>query len=52
MNKHGFMSVTEFAKKHQISRQAVIKAVKANRVFAFRVGNFWVIGDSEFKPKK
>jgi len=51
MNSHGFLSVTEFAKKHQISRQAVNKAIKNKRIFAFRVGKIWVIGDSEFKRK-
>jgi predicted small secreted protein len=43
MKKEIFYSVTQYARKKKISRQAVLKAIKKKKIKAIKVGNVWII---------
>ena len=47
-----FVTVTQYGQSNNVSRQAVIKAIKKNRILAERVGNFWLIPKSEYGKLK
>jgi len=36
-------TVTEYAKKHKISRQAVLKRINTGKLKAKKVGNYYII---------
>ena len=44
-------SIKEYAKKKKITRQAVLKKIKQNKIKAMKVGEFWVVIE-ELKIKK
>lgn len=37
------LSVTQYAKRYKISRQAVLKRIKAGKIKAERIGNYYII---------
>jgi predicted DNA-binding protein YlxM (UPF0122 family) len=36
-------SIKEYAKKKRITRQAVLKKIKQNKLKAIKIGEFWVV---------
>lgn len=47
---HGnYLTATEFAKAKRITRRAVNKAIKENRIIAVKIGNAWCIHEMELK---
>lgn len=38
-----YLSVTEYAKKHKITRQAVLKRIKAKKLKAIKIGKTYAI---------
>jgi len=44
-------SIKEYAKKKKITRQAVLKKIKQDKIKAMKVGEFWVVIE-ELKIKK
>jgi len=42
-----FVSVTQYSKLNHLTRQGVIKAIKEKRLFAERIGYFWLISKEE-----
>ena len=38
-----FISVTEYARRHRITRQGVLKRIAVGRIKAVRVGNYYAI---------
>ena len=36
-------SVTEYAKKHNISRQATLKRIKTGKIKAKKIGNYYIV---------
>jgi hypothetical protein len=47
-----FVTVTQYGQSNNVSRQAVIKAIKKNRIIAEIIGNFWLIPKSEYGKLK
>ena len=47
-----FISVTQYAKRHNITPQAVRKALKEYRLRGEKIGKMWIIGIREAIKKK
>ena len=44
---NSYLSTSEYAKKHRVSKMQVIRLIRAGKIVAHMVGNSWMISETE-----